>query len=99
MMFATTRRSQESGARDVVDSFTAPAIRKTFPESWIFDNIEESQGYINQYYSNGLNCGICLRIVHYLETAFKYFTWFVSVAIIVKTVLLITFMSTSSILV
>lgn len=56
MMFSTTRRSQESGARDVVDSFTAPAIRKTFPESWIFENIEESQGYINHFYSNGLNC-------------------------------------------
>lgn len=35
---------------DVVDSSSAPTIRKEFPESWLFDSIEDSQGYIEFIY-------------------------------------------------
>lgn len=44
----TTRISHKSQAVDVVDSSSSPTIRKTFPESWIFDTIEASHEYIFQ---------------------------------------------------
>lgn len=42
-MILTSRRvpdKQKTESSDVVDSPSAPVIRKTFPESWIFDSID-----------------------------------------------------------
>jgi hypothetical protein len=44
-IFRTSNRPQSA---DVVDS-AEPVIRKTFPESWIFDSFDGSSGYLKLF--------------------------------------------------